>query len=184
MSPLPPPAVPALHPDRVQLLVVDFQERLFGAMPEGPREAAAKAAGNLLWLFGETKLPALTTEQYPQGLGPTLAALQGAPTLPKMTFSALRDAEIAARIERPLVVLCGMETHICVALTALDLRARGVEVAVVPDACVSRREADRQAGLELMRAAGCAVVPSETVLFALLERAGTPLFKEISRRIR
>jgi nicotinamidase-related amidase len=173
-----------LDPARLQLLVVDFQEKLFGAMPEGPREPALKAATNLRFAFDALSLPVVTTEQYPQGLGPTLEALRGSPTFAKTTFSALRDEAIAEQVRRPSVVLCGMETHICVALTALDLRARGVDVLVVPDACVSRRKADWRAGLALMERAGVAVVPSETVLFGLVERAGTPLFKEISRRIR
>ncbi|MFZ5477076.1 MAG: isochorismatase family protein [Myxococcota bacterium] len=174
----------SFDPARLQLFVVDFQEKLFGAMPEGPREAAAKAAGNLRFAFDALSLPVVTTEQYPQGLGPTLEPLRGAPTFAKTTFSAMRDEAIAAELRRPAVVLAGMETHICVTLTALDLRARGVDVIVVPDACVSRRKADWRAGLALMEGAGARIVPSETLLFALVERAGTPLFKEISRRIR
>lgn len=152
-------------------------------MPEQPLAGALRAAENLRFLFESLELPVVTTEQYPRGLGPTVESLRG-PALPKMTFSALRDPAIASALDRPTVVICGMETHICVALTVLDLRARGTAVVVVPDACVSRRKADWRRALALMEQAGAHVAPSETVLFGLLERAGTPLFKEISRRIR
>jgi nicotinamidase-related amidase len=173
-----------LNAPDTQLLVVDFQERLFGAMPEAHRDAALKAADNLRFAFEALDLPVVVTEQYPQGLGPTLAPLRPAEPYTKMTFSAARDPAIAAAITRPTIVICGMETHICVALTALDLRVRGADVVVVPDACLSRRKADWERGLLLMESAGVRVAPSETVMFGLIERAGTPLFKEISRRIR
>src|SRR4051812_31721235 len=94
----------------VQLLVIDFQERLFAAMPEAERDAAEKAIGNLLFLFDALSLPVIRTEQYPQGLGPTRPALAG-PALPKMHFSAMRDPAIAGSIARPTVLVCGMETH-------------------------------------------------------------------------
>jgi nicotinamidase-related amidase len=174
-----------LSPATTQLLVVDFQERLFPAMPEGIRERALKSAENLRFLFDALVLPVVVTEQYPQGLGSTLPSLRGdTEALPKMTFSAAADITIAARITRPQVVVCGMETHICVALTTFDLRARGVDVIVAADACLSRRKEDWSRGLALMERAGAHVAPTETVLFGLLHQAGGPLFKEISRRIR
>lgn len=171
---------------RLQVLVIDFQERLYGAMPEGDREAALRAVENLVFLADELGVPVTLTEQYPRGLGPTVPTLQnpGRPAFEKTAFSALQEPGFTDRGVGGQVLVVGMETHVCVALTVQDLRAQGVEVGVVADGCLSRRPADRSLGLELARAAGAAVLPVETVLFALLERAGSPLFKEISRRIR
>ena len=180
------------NPLHTELLVIDVQERLCSAMPEGDgdgeRSSVLRAIDNLLYVAGELAMPVTLTEQYPRGLGPTVAEVLAA--LPehttrfeKLAFSALRESGFPART-RSHVLLVGMETHICVALTALDLLERGVGVTVVADGCMSRRPADRRRGLELCRAAGARIVSSETALFGLIERAGTPLFKAISRRIR
>ena len=101
----------------------------------------------------------------------------------KLAFSAAREEGFPHR-QRGDVLIVGMEAHICVALTALDLLASGSNVYLVADGCLSRRAADRQRGLDLVRQAGGRIVSSETVLFGLIKQAGTPLFKEISRRIR
>jgi nicotinamidase-related amidase len=171
---------------RVQVLVVDFQERLFGAMPADAREAVLRNVENLLFVARELAVPITLTEQYPRGLGPTLEGLRDPRETPfeKTAFSAMQEDGFASHIVRPQVLVVGMETHVCVALTVQDLRTKAVDVAVVGDGCLSRRESDRATGLDLCRQAGAAVVPVETALFALVERAGSPLFKEISRRIR
>jgi nicotinamidase-related amidase len=170
------------------LLVVDVQERLLPAMPDAERPQALKALENLVWLYAAMGLPVVFTEQYPQGLGPTHPPLRAlapeAPLFAKMTFSALGEPGVGAALDRPHVVLCGVETHICVATTGLALREAGKDVTVVSDACLSRREADRAHGLALLRHAGARVAPHETICFGLVERAGTPLFKELSRRVR
>jgi nicotinamidase-related amidase len=180
------------NPLHNELLVIDVQERLCAAMPDGDgdgeRGSALRAIDNLLYVAGALAMPVTLTEQYPRGLGSTVAEVvaalpQHAARFEKLAFSALREPEFPAPT-RANVLLVGMETHICVALTALDLLERGVGVTVVADGCMSRRPADRLRGLELCRAAGARIVSSETALFGLIERAGTPLFKEISRRIR
>ncbi len=171
---------------RLQVLVIDFQERLFAAMPEASRTLALRSAENLVFLAEELGVPVTITEQYPRGLGPTVPSLRSDRRVPfeKTAFSALQEPGFEPSLVGSQVLVLGMETHVCVALTVADLRARGIEVGVVADGCVSRRAEDRQLGLDLAREAGAAVLPVETVLFSLLERAGTPLFKEISRRIR
>jgi nicotinamidase-related amidase len=171
-------------PERIQLVIIDMQERLLAAMPADARATAERAAANLLWLAGELAMPVLVTEQYPQGLGPTVPALQPVEALAKQAFSAMDDPAIAGRLVREQVILCGAETHVCVNLTASDLRHRGAEVWVCADACLSRRLDDWRAGLEDMRAMGARVIAAETALFGLVGRAGTPLFKELSRRVR
>jgi nicotinamidase-related amidase len=175
----------ALDPSRYQLLVIDIQERLAGAMPEAACAATVKAAGNLVFAARELGVPVTFTEQYPQGLGPTVAALGAEAPFVKTAFAATDEPGFDARLHPDrTVIVCGMETHICVAHTALGLRARGHEVIAAADACLSRRDDDRQAGLQWMRGRGVEVLPSETILFGWLTRAGGPLFKEISRRIR
>lgn len=173
-----------LHADHVQLLVIDIQEKLAAAMPAEARERTVRAADNLLFLADALGVPITLTEQYPEGIGPTVSPLRVREPLQKMHFSAMEEADFAHHLHRSTVLLCGMETHICVALTARDLRAQGKDVVVIADGCASRRAEDREAGLAWMRSLGCHVLPSETVLFALLGRAGTPLFKQVSRRIR
>ncbi len=199
-----------LNPERCQLLLIDAQERLFPAMPEGVRDQARRNWESLLFLADALGVPVLISEQYPQGLGPTLPGLlpeAGAAgtspvILPKSTFSVMRDGALARQIAdrisdgRRHVLIAGMETHICVALTALDLlpgaaggaegagSGAGCAVSLIADGCLSRRKADWRRGLELCRGAGAQILSAETVLFGMLGRAGGPLFKEISRRIR
>jgi nicotinamidase-related amidase len=165
------------------LFVVDFQERLFAAMPEGERDRARRNASNLVWLAGELGWAVLASEQYPQGLGPTLADLGVGGATPKTAFSALREPGFPVT-EGEEIVLFGMETHICVAQTVADLRVAGKRVRVVADACLSRRKLDWKLGLAAMERVGADIVTAEAVLFAAVARAGTPLFKELSRRIR
>ena len=179
-----------IDPARTELLVIDFQEKLYASMPEGDgdggRDRALKVVDTLLYAASDLDLPVTVTEQYPRGLGPTLPAL----TLPrqtfrfeKMAFSAVREHGFPER-HRAAILIVGMETHICVALTAIDLLARGAAVFIVADGCLSRRLEDRSRGLDLCAHAGARVISSETALFAMMERPGTLLFKEISRRIR
>lgn len=165
-------------------MVIDFQERLFAAMPEPVREDARRRVRDLLFVAGELGLPVVVTEQYPRGLGPTLEDLKAPTTFEKSAFSAFDEPGFRALLVRRHLLVCGMEAHVCVALTTLDARAAGFDIAVVGDGCLSRREADHAAGLELCRQSGATIVPTETALFALVERAGTPLFKEVSRRVR
>lgn len=172
-----------------QLVVIDFQEKLFGVMHAESRERTLKNAENLLFLADAMEVPVVVTEQYPQGLGPTVPSLRRSGTIDKMTFSAMGESRFLDHLRpitdaRPDLLVFGMETHICVALTVLDLRAKGYNVGVIADACLSRRPEDWQRGLALMERAGASIFSTETILFSLLEKAGTPLFKEISRRIR
>jgi nicotinamidase-related amidase len=135
--------------------------------------------------------PYFITEQYPRGLGETVAELgmyrQKAGAMEKMAFSCCRDAPLADELSRAgvhHVLLAGMETHVCVLQTALDLLADGFFVHVVRDAVLSRSRDNWQAGLELMRSAGAVVTTTETALFQLQETAGTDTFKKISKLVK
>lgn len=180
-----------LDPSRSALLLIDWQERLFPAMPEAWREQARARAQTLRWLAGELGVPTLASEQYRRGLGGTLDELAVPDTYEKMTFSALREPALAERLAHLLptggprsVIVSGMETHICVAQSCRDLVEAGYQVWLVGDACLSRRTLDWKLGLERARSDGALVVTAEAALFELIGQAGTPLFKELSRRIR
>lgn len=175
------------------MIVVDIQERLAAAMPE-PMMAALSRATTVL-LEGASALGAgvIATEQYPQGLGPTLAPLRErlvsdeATLIEKVEFSAVDAPGFAAAWEargaRSAIVV-GMETHVCVFQTVRELAARGVDVHVPIDGVASRREDHRAVGLDLCRAAGATLTTAETVVFDWLGRAGGDAFKRISKAVR
>lgn len=171
------------------LVVVDIQERLAAAMRE--RERVEANACRLIEGAKTLGVPVLLTEQYPKGLGPTVAAVRAAvapgPAIEKLTFDCCGEAGFAAALEqsgRSRVILCGMEAHICVLQTALGLLAGGLTVHVAADAVCSREPRNAHTALGLLRDAGAVVTCTETVLFQLLGRAGTPEFKAIQLLVR
>ena len=178
-----------LDRDDAILLVVDIQERLAVAM--GERERVVTNTGHLVAAAQLLGVPIVLTEQYPKGLGPTVpelrAALDPAPAIVKMTFDCCGEPAFAPALERTgrsTVIVCGMEAHICVLQTVLGLLATGMTVHVAADAVCSRNPENARTALELLRDAGAVITCTETVLFQLLGRAGTPEFKTIQARIR
>jgi nicotinamidase-related amidase len=174
------------------LLLIDVQERFLAAVPSiAPDQGVGRTLRLLLTAARLTAVPIIISEQYPKGLGATLPHLREAapeaPCLAKMHFSclgdpALRDA-IAARARRTWV-LCGIETHVCVLQTAVDLLSAGHEVVVASDGVDSRRSEHREAALATLRALGALVLPGEAVAMRWTAVAGTPLFKQISALIK
>ena len=169
------------------LLVVDVQERLTPAIAEH-----ARVVWNVRRLIDAANvlgLPVIGTEQYPKGLGrtvPELADRLG--TLPsKLTFSAggCLDLfeELQARGVRKVLV-CGIETHVCIQQTVLDLLADGWSVFVAVNAVGSRFEIDHRAALGRMDSAGATLTSTEAAMFEWCEAAGTPEFKQISQLAR
>jgi len=179
----------ALRRHEACLLVVDIQERLAAAIPARPRvEAGARRLIAGAKILG---VPILVTEQYPRGIGATVAAVREAlgelPAIEKITFDCCGEPAFLPALRaaaRRTVVLCGMETHICVLQTALGLLDGGWAVHVVADAVGSRDDANARTALELMRDAGAVVTCTETVLFQLLERAGTAEFKAVQQLVK
>lgn len=171
------------------LVVVDVQERLAPAIAHS--SAVQETIKKLLRAAGELSVPCVFTEQYPKGLGPTLEPVRQSATdasvVSKMTFSAARETAFMERLEavqcRQLLI-CGMETHVCVLQTALDLRARGYEVYLAADACGSRDPMQKELGLTRMRQEGIRLVTAEMVLFEWLERAGTEDFRSLLEMIK
>lgn len=178
------PDVRCLESDKAQLLVVDLQERLLPHIAD--HEAVIAQTVRILQAARELELPITLTEQYPAGLGRTPAVVMDAaggvrPT-EKTTFSVWRDGAARERLQglnRPQLVLAGIETHVCVQKTVFDLLGAGLKPFVLADAVGSRRLLDRQTALERMRAAGAELTTVESAIFEMLERAGTELFKRI-----
>ena len=167
---------------RTALVVVDVQEA-FRPYPSFAQVAARCA--KLLEGARILELPRVVSEQYPRGLGPTApeVGLQDEPRIEKSVFSAARAEGFDLR-GRTQAVVCGIETHVCVSQTVHDLLARGVEVHVPADAVGSRHEIDYARGLQRLERSGAIVTTVESVLFELLERAGTPEFKAVQGLIK
>lgn len=179
-----------LNRDAAQLVVVDVQEKLCRAMDAKVLEKLTANVSILLEAAAELGLPAIATEQYVKGLGETLPALKErlcAPALEKMTFSCCGGEgflEALARTGRKQVILVGMETHVCVLQTALELLAEGYAVHLVCDAVMSRRKENWRTAQKTMESAGAVLTSTESVLFQLLRVAGTEEFKKLSKLVR
>ena len=171
--------------ERSALLVVDVQERLMPAIHEGDR-----VVENACWLIRVAQrlgVPVAATEQYPEGLGPSVGAIRA--LVPENAIGGKKHFSCVAAgclpglpgADRPQVVVAGVEAHVCVLQTALGLAASGRHVFVVADAVSSRRVEDRDIALARMRQEGARVVTREMVAFEWLGEAGTPVFREVSR---
>jgi len=173
-----------LESGQTALVLIDLQERLASAVH--PELAASLMPANRMLLAGfrALELPVLATEQYPQGLGPTLPELgEGLQPVSKTCFSAWDSPEFRRILQDSgarQLVLAGIEAHVCVYLTALDLLERGYVVHVARDAVGSRHLNDYQAALENLQQAGAVLTTAEIALFSLVRQAGTPAFKAIS----
>ena len=172
--------------ERSLLLVVDIQDRLMAAIPEAPAVIANSAW--MLRLAARLNVPVLASEQYPQGLGHTVAALRellpGGAIMEKTFFSCAAEPACRARIDacgRDQILLAGAEAHVCVLQTALGLLAAGKEVYVLADCISSRHARDAELAIARLRAEGVRIVSREMAAFEWLQQAGTGLFREISR---
>ena len=166
------------------LIVIDMQERLISAMAAPAH--AIKNTQLLLQVAAKTMVPALLTEQYPEGLGLTVTAIKiaagPAQILPKLHFSCMQDSRFAnafTSLNRRQAILTGMEAHICVVQTAASLVDLGYEVFVVSDATASRTLDSERACLTRLTATGVSIVTTEMVIFEWLRQAGTFAFEEI-----
>jgi len=175
-----------LEPDRACVMVIDMQEKLMPMI----RHASQAVAATRKILAGARifRVPVLVTEQYPKGLGPTISALlepvrdAAGTILEKPTFSACGDERVRAalqKLDRPQVILAGVETHVCVLQTALDLATMDYDVFVCADATGSRGALDEEMALARMRHEGVLVTTTESVLFELCHRCDSARFKEM-----
>ena len=183
------------HPDLLLsdnslFVVIDIQERLVAAMPNDVAQRTIKQTGRLLTAAAQLDIPVLITEQYPRGLGSTLSQLtekaDSVTVIDKTSFSCAKVDEFMQKLdamERQQVILSGMESHICILQTALDLKAKGVQVFVVEDAVCSRTQTNNLNAIKRMQQAGIIITSMESVLFEWLADAKHADFKTLSKLV-
>ena len=182
-----------LSRDKSQLLIIDVQGKLLGAI--AGKDRVVERCVRLVRAARLLDVPITLSEQYPQGLGPTVDPIREAIANAgfvgdKVEFSCLRSAPLRERLHelrrqgRPQAVIAGIEAHVCVLQTAIDLEAQGFEAFVVADAIGSRAKGSRKRAIARLAKAGVDIVYSEMVLFEWLARAGTPEFKELQALIK
>jgi nicotinamidase-related amidase len=176
-----------LKRDDCFLVVVDIQKKLHAAMEDTFKEIYVKNCVILIETAKAIGLPIVVSEQYPRGLGPTIdeiaVHLVSIPRLEKLFFSCYREGGIKSAIQaagRKTAVVIGIETHVCVMQTVLDLMDAGYFVIVASDAVCSRRLHDMHTALDAMARSGVFVYSTEAIAFMLMEKAGTELFKQLS----
>lgn len=166
------------------LLVIDVQNSLLPAVMNS--NLTIKNIQKLITVKEKLAIPLIVTEQYPKGLGRTISSIRDnvkeQDVLQKTHFSLVRESHILEAIQsisRHQLVICGMEAHICVLQSALDLKKQGYEVYVILDAISSRKESDYNAALDRFRNSGIHVVTTEMVIFEWLMKAGTNEFRDL-----
>lgn len=174
--------------ERAHLLVIDMQERLLPAMSGG--EDALSHCARLVQAAAHLELPITVSQQYPKGIGATVEALRrhlpnDCVTLDKMAFSCMRDDALRQRIQRVAsdgrdqVIVCGIEAHVCVLQTCVEVAEAGLQCFVAADATASRAPASKEFALARMQTVGAMPVTTEMAIFEWLGVAGTPDFKAL-----
>jgi nicotinamidase-related amidase len=183
----------ARQPLRVEncaLVVIDIQQKLLP--PIFNKEQLVRNASLLIRLAKILDIPILLTTQYAKGLGetvPEIAALAEVGAVDKVEFGCFGKDTFCSAVKalpgnRTTMLLCGMETHICVMQTALGALDQGYIVHVASDAVGSRAESNWKVGLERMRDAGCVISSTEMMMYELLRQSGTPAFKELLQHLK
>jgi nicotinamidase-related amidase len=178
-----------LRTDKTALLVIDIQKKILPVILN--HQLIIENTLKLIRGFKILSLPVYYTEQYPKGLGNTIPEIQnelsGIKPFEKMSFSCSGAEKLFDELkERNLkqIVVAGIETHVCVQQTALDLLANDFQVNIAADAVSSRKEIDHSIALERMKSHGGEITSTETVLFELLEVCGTDVFRQISKLVK
>lgn len=185
------PASSLCQAEHSVLLVIDIQQRLAGAMPDKVLQKLVKHTALLTEAAGLLDIPLIRTEQYPKGLGETLPEVQQAiahdTRLEKTAFSCCQAGgfdSVLDKTDRRQVIITGMESHVCVLQTALELKAGGYAVFIANDAVCSRNKHNHKNALQRMSQAGIVISNTESILFEWLRDAQHPHFKAISQRLR
>ena len=174
-----------LRREDTALLMIDMQERLLPAVAD--QEEIMKNSHKLLSAAPVLQLPAMYTEQYPKGIGPTVKSLldilpEGTDRFEKTAFSCCDQPGFLEKLDamgRPVTVLFGIETHICVLSTAMDLVRSGRRAVLAADAGGSRTARNKELALNAMSSIGVSVLPTETIISQLLGASGTAEFKAL-----
>ena len=177
--------------DQSVLLVIDIQQGLAKAMPDEVLQAMLKQTGKLLQTADLLNIPVVRTEQYPKGLGETVTEikqhLKMDTLLEKTRFSCCGAAGFTDAVKlnrRKQIILSGMESHVCVLQTAMELKIAGFDVFVVNDAVCSRHKHNHRNALQRMNQAGIIISNTESVMFEWLRDASHPQFKAIAKLLR
>lgn len=179
-----------LNRNNCLFLIIDIQEKLLNAVFN--KEIVSKKSEILTKAFNILEIPTIITEQYPKGLGNTVESINLNLNNPKnyfekCSFNALAEENILNEIckhEKKQIIVIGIETHICVYQTVIDLINKGFEVTVIKDACGSREECEYLSALDIMKEMGAKIKTSEMVIFELLKSSKHPRFKEIQSLIK
>ncbi len=179
-----------LRPEDCALAVIDIQERLLQSIFE--KERLVRNAQLLVRLANILSLPILVSTQYVKGLGPTIqeisSLLPEVKPVDKLEFGCFGNGEYCSTVaglkDRGTLLLCGMESHICVTQTALGALNQGLNVHVAADAVSSRTELNWKIGLNRMQAAGAVISSTEMMIYELLGKSGTPAFKEMLQHLK
>jgi nicotinamidase-related amidase len=178
-----------LKAEKTCLLIIDIQKRILPVIKD--YELVVESTLKLIKGFKAMDLPVYYTEQYPKGLGPTeeqiVNELDGIKPIEKMTFSCSGAGElfnIFNAKNHSQIVVCGIESHVCVQQTVLDLIENGFQVDLAADAVSSRKEKDYNIALSRMRDHGTEVTTTESILFELLNVCGTDVFKQVSKIVK
>lgn len=180
------------HAQHSQLLIIDIQDRLASAMPAEVLSNVVKNNNILLTAANELDIPVIHSEQYPKGLGNTVSALAehfptSSQSVTKTSFSCSGAKEfdnLIAKKNRQQIIITGIESHICVLQTALQLKHQGYAVYVVEDAICSRKKLNHKNALERLRQSGIIISNVESVMFEWLGDATHPKFKTLSKLIK
>jgi nicotinamidase-related amidase len=186
------PNVDILEADLAALVVVDVQEKMLAAIGSSPKDGIVEKTKRLIAAAQVLEIPILWTEQYPKGLGPTEPAVRkalpdGLAAIEKTTCSCWRDEAFRSALQstgREHVILAGLETHVCIQQTALDLFRVDYSLFVAADAIGSRFESDHVSAVARMAHAGVQISSAEALLFELIERCDHPKFKEILKLVK
>jgi nicotinamidase-related amidase len=175
-----------MQPEDTALVVVDVQEKLLPVIP-----SHVQIVWNIRRLLDAAKLlqvPALATEQYPQGLGPTVSTLASyfGDIPSKLSFSCAGSEQLTEQLEqlgRLKLLLVGMESHVCVQQTALDLLSAGYRIYVAVDAIGARKSMDHEVALRRMETLGATLTTTESVIFEWCAQAGTDEFRAVRKLV-
>jgi isochorismate hydrolase len=178
-----------LKTNSTALLIIDIQERILPVILNN--QTVVDNTLKLIKGFKILSLPIYFTEQYPKGLGPTLQEIKNElgnlEPYNKMSFSCSGAGNLFEELKRKnlsQIVVCGIEAHVCVQQTALDLIENNFQVNLAADTVSSRKEIDYKIAVDRMRSAGCEITTTESILFEILNVCGTDQFKEISKLVK
>jgi len=172
------------------LIVIDIQDRLVKVMEKDAMKEVIENTQRLIQSAHILDIPVVFTQQYTKGLGETVPELEIRDEvdskIEKLSFSCCPQDEfkdVLTKLNRKSLIIAGLETHICVLQTVIDLLEDDYNVHVISDAVISRKKENKQIGLDLMCSGGAIISSTETILFQLLKKAGTPEFKQISKLV-